>query len=187
MHSLYSCSPCRYQPSSEKGGAQRLLPNVNTNPSSRQAFTLSQPMNSPSPWTRTHLTHSGNNRRNCRICRATSRLFIVSPRRCVPHRYSRVSARKHSTGRSPFLPRCLGLCPLRAPSMAPYTVLTVVSMFTVTRLGRYAHKAHTFPRSAAPSFSSEADCTIDSDRTYRQNVLTAGTTATRNIPQTIAS
>src|SRR3990172_8544318 len=71
MHSLYSCSPCRYQPSSEKGGAQRLLPNVNRNPSSRQAFTLSQPMNSPSPWTRTRWTHSGNSRRNCRICPAT--------------------------------------------------------------------------------------------------------------------
>ena len=85
------------------------------------------------------------------------------------------------------MPRCLGLWPFRAPSIAPYTVLTVVSMFTVTRRGRYAHRAHTVARSAAPSRSSAADCTIDSARRYRQNVVTAGNTATRNTPQTIGS
>ncbi len=74
---------------------------------------------------------------------------------------------------------------MRAPSIAPYTVLTVVSMFTVTRVGRYAHRARA--RSAAPSRSSAADCTIDSDRRYRQKVLTAGKAVTRNIPQTIGS
>ena len=55
------------------------------------------------------------------------------------------------------------LWPLRAPSIAPYTVAPVVSMFTVTRRGEYSHSAHTFARNAAPSLNSEADCTIPSD------------------------
>jgi len=47
--------------------------------------------------------------------------------------------------------------------MAPYTVATVVSIFTVTRRGAYSHNAHTRARNAAPSLSSEADCTIPSE------------------------
>lgn len=114
-------------------------------------------------------------------------LRIVSPHRCVLNRYSRVSSKKHRTGRSPFLPRCLALCPLRAPSIAPYTVATVVSILTVTRRGAYAHNAQTLARKAAPSYSSEADCTIHSEVRYRQNVLTVVNRPTRSTPQTIAS
>ena len=81
----------------------------------RQGFMLSPPMNSRRRAHDTSCTDSGNCLRNCRICRATSSLRIVSPRRCVPHKYSRVSSRKHSTGRRPALPRCFVLWPLRAP------------------------------------------------------------------------
>ena len=76
---------------------------------------------------------------------------------------------------------------LARPSIAPYTVATVVSILTVTRRGAYAHNVHTRARKAAPGRSSDADCTIPSEVKYRQNVLTAGNTPTRSTPQTIAS
>ena len=59
----------------------------------------------------------------------------------------------------------LGIVSLRLPWIWPYTVATVVSMFTVTRRGRKPTKGHTRSRHAAITRSKASDCTIQSDCT----------------------
>src|SRR5271169_2833015 len=122
MTSLYSANSsfrALYHLDGLNGGAHLLLPKMKWNPSSQAAFTASQLMNSPSPRRITVFTHAGRYFLKLRMRVATSSPPIVSPRRSFPIKYSRVSWMKHNTGRNPFLPRFLGLCPLRPPCCLP--------------------------------------------------------------------
>src|SRR3990170_1295901 len=104
-----------YHPEESKGGLHTLLPKINPYPSSMAALTASQLMNSPSPRRTTSRTQPGRYFLNVRIRAPTSSPPIVSPRRSLPAKYSRVSLIKHNTGRKPFLPRFFVLCPFRPP------------------------------------------------------------------------